>query len=489
MKYISTRGGQCVSAATAIMQGIASEGGLFIPQRIPLIQLSEVLDLPFYWDVAAHIMHLYLEEYDIDLLKNMAKDAYASFDTDLVVPLRRLCGNESVAELWHGPTMAFKDVALQMLPRLMRCSADREKNDKQICILVATSGDTGKAALEGFRDVEGTSIIVFYPNNGVSVAQRLQMVTQEGNNVHVCAIEGNFDDAQTALKKAFCNTKLNEEAARRGHILSSANSINFGRLLPQIVYYYTSYLQLCRQGVIKQGEEINFCVPTGNFGDILAGHYAKQMGLPVHKFICASNQNRVLTDFFESGRYCSRREFYKSMSCSIDILVSSNLERYLFELCDGDTNKVTQLTASLKDKGEYTLTGEQLIRAQEEFVGYCCSEEDTLNTIRAIYGQQHYLMDPHTAVAQYALDRYREDTSDNRETVLLSTASPYKFATAVLGAFKTVSKDDFENVEMLHQLTGTPIPAPMSELKGKKELYTEVIPLHELDKYILTNLK
>ncbi len=488
MRFISTRGGETVSASAAILQGIASDGGLFIPERIPSAELCRLVGLNSYAETAAEIMQLFLEEFEPAELKRMADEAYSSFDTPMVAPVVNLSPKMSVTELWYGPTMAFKDVALQMLPRLIRYSADREKNSKEICILVATSGDTGKAALEGFKDVSSTKILVFYPHNGVSNAQRLQMVTQQGKNVGVCAVEGNFDDAQSALKGVFCDETLSEKLEERGMMLSSANSINFGRLLPQIAYYFTSYISLVKSGAIGLGDEINFCVPTGNFGDILAGHYAKRMGLPIHKLICASNQNRVLADFLKNGKYNVNRDFYKSMSCSIDILISSNFERYLYELCSGDTEAVTEHMKSLLEHGKFALTSEQLTRAQTEFFGCCCTEKETLATIERTFRERDYLMDPHTAVAMYAAEEYQSKTGDDRHMVILSTASPYKFASSVFSAFLKPSDDDFLNADRLNRLTGIPIPEPLRELKGRTERHTEVIPLSEMKNYISNKL-
>ena len=382
--------------------------------------------------------------------------------------------------------MAFKDVALQMLPQLMRSSLRQPGETKQVYILVATSGDTGKAALEGFRDVEGTHVLVFYPFGGVSEAQRLQMVTQEGKNVDVCAVRGNFDDAQTGVKQIFASKEIADKLAEEGYRLSSANSINFGRLLPQIVYYFTSYEQLVASGEIQPGEKINFCVPTGNFGDILAGEYARRMGLPVHRLICASNRNNVLTDFFESGVYDDNRPFYQSMSCSIDILISSNLERLLFELADRDDALVRTWMQDLKQKGMYALPQSAINELKQTFSAGWCTEEDTLHIIKRVFEETGYLMDPHTAVAQCVYERYAERTGDNAKTVLLSTANPYKFASDVLSAFEVAGEDDFENAARLKELTGAQIPKAMSELKGKPELHHDVCALDEMPKRVLS---
>jgi len=385
--------------------------------------------------------------------------------------------------------MAFKDVALQMLPHLMRDAVDQTGETHEIYILVATSGDTGKAALEGFRDVEGTRVLVFYPHGGVSRAQKLQMVTQEGKNVDVCAVEGNFDDAQTGVKTLFASEEMRAALEEKGCRLSSANSINFGRLLPQIVYYYSSYRALVESGRISMGDKVNFCVPTGNFGDILAGYYAMRMGLPIHKLICASNQNNVLTDFVRTGTYNDRRPFYKSMSCSIDILISSNLERLLFELSDRDVKQVSEWMQSLKTDGQYSITEEQRAALTKAFAADWCSEEDTLKTIRRIYEQKGYLMDPHTAVAQTVYERYVEQTGDTTPTILLATANPYKFASSVISAFETPSEDDFENVDRLFAFSGVKVPEGISNLRNKPELHLDVCALSDMFDRVLHGVK
>jgi len=484
MQYLSTRGGEPVGAARAIVRGISPSGGLYVPEEYPKIEASNS-KRGSYQATALRIMRAYLPETDEQRLFDMIEAAYASFDAPDVAPLVRLTETESVLELWHGPTMAFKDVALQMLPHLMKESLRQTGEEKNVYILVATSGDTGKAALEGFKDVEGTRVLVFYPHGGVSEAQRLQMVTQEGGNVDVCAVCGNFDDAQTGVKQIFASKKTAQELAAQGWRLSSANSINFGRLLPQIVYYYTSYETLLARGEIQPGEKINFCVPTGNFGDILAGEYARRMGLPVNKLICASNRNNVLTDFFASGVYDDRRPFYKSMSCSIDILISSNLERLLFELAGRDDETVRNWMSQLKEKGMYALPQSALDELKKTFDAGWCTEEDTLGTIRRTFEKTGYLMDPHTAVAQCVYERYAERTGDKTKTVLLSTANPYKFATHVLGAFEETDGDDFANAERLHARTKTPVPRGISALKGKPERHMDVCALSEMTERVL----
>ncbi len=486
MRYLSTRGGAPVSAAEAIVRGICPSGGLYVPEAFPKIGLGAALALSQdYQGMARLIMGQYLDIPEEELTA-LIKSAYGPrFDTPAIAPVMPLRVGESVLELWHGPTLAFKDMALQMLPYLMRDSIARTGTDKKVYILVATSGDTGKAALEGFCGVPGTAIQVFYPDGGVSRAQRMQMVTQEGNNVHVCAVRGNFDDAQTGVKKIFADPDIKEQLAQRGWQLSSANSINFGRLLPQIVYYWSAYAQLVAAGRIQQGDKVNFCVPTGNFGDILAGYYAMRMGLPVHKLLCASNRNNVLTDFFHTGAYDSRRPFYKSMSCSIDILISSNLERLVFEMAGRDAGKVSAFMQSLKEGGSYQVDAGMLEKMGALFVADWCGEADTLATIRTQFEQTGYLMDPHTAVGQTMLNRYVQATADHNHTVLLSTANPFKFATDVLGAFEAPKEDDFENARRLSALTGAAVPVAISGLHGKLVLHSAVCELSEMGRRVL----
>ncbi len=486
MQYVSTRGGAPVSAAQAIVQGICPLGGLYVPEAFPSLPVASLMQhCGDYRAIAFAVMRNYLDTPE-DTLKGYLTAAYGSrFDTPAIAPAVPLTEHESVLELWHGPTLAFKDMALQMLPYLMRDSLLQTGEDKQVYILVATSGDTGKAALAGFCDVPGTKVQVFYPDGGVSHAQFLQMATQEGGNTYVCGVTGNFDDTQTALKHIFRDENVIEAASEKGYRLSSANSINFGRLLPQIAYYYASYLQLLQEGRIKEGEKINFCVPTGNFGDILAGYYAMRMGLPVHKFICASNRNNVLTDFFHKGEYDSRRPFYKSMSCSIDILVSSNLERLLFEAADRDDAKVLEWMSALQTEGRYDVGKTVAEKLGSLFDADWCDEADTLSTIRACYDRMGYLMDPHTAVAQTILERRAAKVGADAHTVLLSTASPYKFASDVLQAFETPSGDDFENAARLSELTHTAVPRAITELSEKPVLHNATCAIEDMAGQVL----
>ncbi len=488
MQYLSTRGGKSVSPAQAILNGICPSGGLYVPEAFPQLSIAELCAERGYRETAFSVMRAYLPDTDEAKLASMISEAYGSFDSDAVAPTKMLSQSECVAELWHGPTMAFKDVALQMLPRLMRDALDQTGVSDTIFILVATSGDTGKAALSGFQDVEGTRVLVFYPHGGVSEAQRLQMVTQEGKNVDVCAVTGNFDDAQTGVKRIFASAEAKERLGAIGYRLSSANSINFGRLLPQIVYYFTSYGALVEAGSIKVGEPINFCVPTGNFGDILAGEYARRMGLPVHKLICASNRNNVLSDFFHTGVYDDRRTFYRSMSCSIDILISSNLERLLFELDGREASRVIDKMRLLRETGRYEISPDQRAELQKTFAAGWCDETDTLRTIKNTFDSYGYLIDPHTAVAQCVLERYRAETDDETQTVLLSTANPYKFATHVLSAFETPDSSDFDNVSRLFTLTNAPVPRGVSELLGKPERHLGLCALADMEKRALSSV-
>ena len=488
MQFLSTRGGAAVSAAQAIVQGMCPSGGLYVPADFPQLDAESLLD-GGYASAARAVMEPYLAHVSQAALVDMIAAAYHSFDDPAVTPVRALTQRQSVLELWHGPTMAFKDVALQMLPHLMRSALDATGERRQLYILVATSGDTGKAALAGFCGVPGTRVLVFYPEGGVSRAQRLQMVTQEGDNVDVCAVRGNFDDAQTAVKRIFASPEARAQLDALGYRLSSANSINFGRLLPQITYYFTAYAALRRAGRIAPGEAVNFCVPTGNFGDILAGYYAKRMGLPVRRLICASNRNNVLADFFATGVYDDRRPFYRSMSCSIDILISSNLERLLFELAGRDAACVRAWMRSLNETGSYAVGAAQREALAGVFAAGWCSEEDTLAAIRRVFERHGYLMDPHTAVAETVYARYAEQTGDATQTVLLSTANPYKFATAVLSAFETPGADDFENADRLHALTGAPVPRGLSELLGKPERHLDVCGLDQMQQRVIAPVR
>ncbi|MDU2066203.1 MAG: threonine synthase, partial [Sporomusaceae bacterium] len=430
--FISTRGGsQSVTSAEAIIAGLAENGGLFVPEEIPqlsLDQIAEWVDLT-YQQRALAILRLFLTDYSEGELKQCIDSAYSvpKFDAAAIAPLKTVKENFSVLELWHGPTSAFKDMALQLLPRLLSTALVKTEKQEKIVILVATSGDTGKAALEGFQDVNQIEIITFYPEDGVSAIQKLQMITQEGKNVAVVAVKGNFDDAQTGVKEIFQDTAFNQELAKQGLQLSSANSINWGRLVPQIVYYFSAYLDGVKQNLFALGDAVNFSVPTGNFGNILAGYYAKKMGLPIGKLLCGSNANHVLTDFFEQGVYNANRPFYKTSSPSMDILVSSNLERLLYLATQGDSEKVTTWMTELKTKGDYAITGDLAKALSEDFYALWANETEITATIHEVFTASSYLLDPHTAVAWHTAKVYRERTGDERHCIVVSTASPFKF--------------------------------------------------------------
>ena len=472
MEYNSTRStGLHISASEAIAMGLAPDGGLFVPNTLPPLDekaLQELLPLS-YGARAKRILKIYLPEYSPQELDRLVADSYGTnFDTTAVAPLRFTDGLTGYLELWHGPTSAFKDMALQMLPHLLTASLRKCGEELGVCILVATSGDTGKAALEGFADVPGTRILVFYPRDGVSDVQKLQMVTQTGNNVGVCAVEGNFDDAQTGVKRIFGDRELAERLSEKGWFLSSANSINWGRLLPQIVYYFSAYCDFVNSGRIKCGEPVNFCVPTGNFGNILAGWMAKEMGLPVTRFVCASNANNVLTDFIETGVYDRRRPFHLTSSPSMDILVSSNLERLLYFLSK-DSERVAGWMKQLSEEGRYDVgTGLKALIRRDFEAGYC-DDAGTAEEIARVWREYGYLIDTHTAVASRVLGDYRARTGDRTPAIVVSTASPYKFCDSVLRALgEQTDAPGTELIGRLERVTGTTAPAPLSGLAGKK---------------------
>ena len=473
MSFFSTRGESCVTASQAILNGLAPDGGLYVPAMFPAVPMQRISSFceMDYSARAVAILKRYLEDFTIPEIEGAVRAAYSAerFDTPQIAPVKQIDDATWVLELFHGPTLAFKDIALQLLPHLIRLSAQKNGENREISILVATSGDTGKAALEGFRDVPGTSCTVFYPLDGVSDVQKLQMVTTGGSNTHVIAVEGNFDDTQTGVKKLFRSEEFAGQMNARGKVLSSANSINFGRLVPQIVYYFTAYADLVNSHAIAPGDPVNFCVPTGNFGDILAGYYARNMGLPVNKLICASNRNNVLSDFFSSGIYSTHRTFFKTISPSMDILVSSNLERLLYEAADRDGALVKTWMEQLKECGSYSVGEQRRDWLLDVFWGDCADNKDTLIEIRKRFQEDHYLMDPHTAVGSHVLRQYRLKTSDATPTVLLSTASPYKFAADVLrgiaGMDAAEGKDAFACSEELEKLSGVPMPAQVRALK------------------------
>ena len=496
MKYQSTRGGGAkLTSAEAIAQGLSADGGLFVPDSFPALtqdMITSLVSKP-YKDRAAAIIGLFLSDFSDEELHRYTAEAYCApgYSHADVAPLHVLDGNTSVLELWHGPTCAFKDMALQMLPRLLVASLRKTNETREVCILVATSGDTGKAALEGFCDVPGTRIMVFYPRDGVSDVQKLQMTSQSGQNVNVVAVEGNFDDAQTGVKTIFSDEALRKELDARGFFLSSANSINWGRLVPQIAYYVSAYCDLVAGGAIKCGDEINFCVPTGNFGNILAGYYAKKMGLPIKKLICASNRNDVLADFIGTGVYDRNREFFTTVSPSMDILVSSNLERLLFELCGKDGRLVSSYMSGLAQGGRYEVPEEVRQEVSRIFAGGRCSEEDTKRTIKQVLGEHGYLIDTHTAVAHKVLGDYRADTGDNTPAVVVSTASPFKFCDSVLEALghPAPGASEAELIDKLTEVTGCPAPAPLIALRGKKPRFTGSVPIGEMKEAVCEFLK
>ena len=476
--YKSTRGKeQAVTASMAILKGLSEDGGLFVPERIPQLDVPmDKLAQMTYQETAYEVMSRFLTDFTEEELKNCISKAYDSkFDTEKIAPLHEACGAYFL-ELFHGATIAFKDMALSILPHLMTTAAKKNYVKNEIVILTATSGDTGKAAMAGFADVPGTKIIVFYPKHGVSPIQEKQMVTQKGANTYVVGITGNFDDAQTAVKKMFNDHEMAAELDQAGFQFSSANSINIGRLVPQIVYYVYAYATLVRDGKIKDGQEINVVVPTGNFGNILAAYYAKQMGLPIHKLICASNENRVLYDFFRTGTYDRKRDFILTTSPSMDILISSNLERLIYRLTGENAEKCAELMKSLSEGGEYTITEE--MKAQlGDFYGNFCSEEETANTISEIYKDSNYVIDTHTAVAAGVYKKYVSETDDHLPTVIASTASPYKFTRSVMDALGEDHKDldDFGLVDALSALSKVPVPRAVEEIRTAPVLHDKVV--------------
>ena len=494
MEYLSTRDAALRSSASeAIVMGLSRDGGLYTPVSFPALTQDDLAALcaMSYPRRAVWVMKRFLDEFTEEELSSYAERAYAvpgKFDDPDVAPVVIRDGQTAVLELWHGPTCAFKDMALQMLPYLLSASLRKTGEEKTACILVATSGDTGKAALEGFRDVEQTKILVFYPKDGVSQIQELQMTTQEGANVGVEAVVGNFDDAQNGVKRIFSDEQIRAELAERGFFLSSANSINWGRILPQVVYYISAYCDLLKAGRINPGQKIHFCVPTGNFGDILAGYFAKRMGLPVEKLICASNANNVLTDFLRTGVYDRNRPFYHTTSPSMDILISSNLERLLYLLCESD-EEVRGYMDSLTKTGRYEVTPELLQKLQTEFACGCADDARAARAIRDQYAAG-YLMDPHTAVGYAVLEDYRAETGDDTCTVVLSTANPYKFCSSVLDALGVTDQAAGTDViPQMEAVTGVPAPAPLAGLKGRAVRFTESCEKLDMERVVLEFLR
>lgn len=492
MYYKSTRNSDVrVDSATAITQGISADGGLFVPESVPKLTLDEIKYLAGlnYSCRAAYIFKKYLTDFTDAEIQYCTDSAYSTknFETESIAEISQLFDGTYMLELWHGPTCAFKDMALQILPYFLTTSAKKINIDKKIIILVATSGDTGKAALEGFKDVEGTQILVFYPEDGVSPMQKRQMTTQEGSNVGVCAVKGNFDDCQNGVKSIFTDAEIKEKMNAAGLMFSSANSINWGRLVPQIVYYISSYASLAECGEISLGDKINIVVPTGNFGNILAAYYAKLMGLPVNKLICASNINKVLTDFIETGIYDRNRKFYATCSPSMDILISSNLERLLYILTGQNDAQSREWFGSLASTGRYEVNDEVKNVLREEFFAGYCDDDQTKKTIREIYEKYSYTCDTHTAVAVKVYEDYKNKTGDMTKTLIASTASPYKFSSSVLEAIEGSNSelDEYEMVDRLGELSKLPIPSSLAELKNKERIFKDSIGKAEMNDYVL----
>lgn len=489
MYYQSTRNKKiCQTSAAAIKKGLSDEGGLFVPDSIPKVDLDEIASFADmdYRRRAKAILSKFLTDFTKEEIETCVNSAYTKekFETDDIAPVYKLNDKVYFLELWHGPTCAFKDMALQILPHLLTTSMKKTNETDEVVILVATSGDTGKAALEGFRDVDGTRIIVFYPNNGVSEIQKLQMITQEGDNVGVCAVEGNFDDAQNGVKRIFTDEEYKSLLAANKFKLSSANSINWGRLVPQIVYYFSAYADMLKLGEIKIGDKINIVVPTGNFGNILAGYYAYCMGLPVNRFICASNKNNVLTDFINTGKYNKNREFFTTISPSMDILISSNLERFLYHISERDDKFVADVMQKLQTEGEYSVPKNIFDKISEIFSADFADENETMSAIKACNDEYGYVIDTHTAVAKAVLDKYVQKTGDTTKTVIASTASPFKFNQSVMialaGSGAVLGKDEFSLLEELSQKSGMKIPKSLAELKTKPKLFDSVCEKQEM---------
>lgn len=491
MFYRSTRGeAEPVTAPEAIKMGIAPDGGLFVPARTVQINYKSLTSAGYH-EYAAAILKPYLPEFAPGQLREWIDLAYSSerFDHPAVAPLVKAREGLYFLELWHGPTAAFKDIALQILPYLLSSAIRKTGEEKEVVILVATSGDTGKAALEGFRDVPGTRVVVFYPQMGVSEMQRLQMVTQEGGNLHVAAVRGDFDDAQSGVKAIFADQELKTRLLKSGCLLSSANSINWGRLVPQIVYYYSAYLDLLHEGTINSGEPVNFVVPTGNFGNILAGFYARCMGLPVRRLICAANSNRVLADFIRSGVYNANRALQQTISPSMDILISSNLERLLFELSGQNAARIREWMKQLSESGSYTVDPFTASSIGELFWSDFAGDDEAIKTISKLYREYGYLIDPHTAVGAAVYEKYLAATGDHTQTVIISTASPFKFnecvARALFNSELSPGRRECELPELIAQKTGCPIPAGLRGLDRRPVLHDSLIDKSGMRKYLL----
>lgn len=496
MFYKSTRNSSIrVESAAAIAKGISEEGGLFVPESIPSISMAELRGLAdkTYAQRAAFVFSKYLTDYTEAELRYCTESAYTTkaFDTKNIAEIAHLFDGTYMLELWHGPTCAFKDMALQILPYFLTTAVKKLKMDRKVVILVATSGDTGKAALEGFKDVPGTEIMVFYPEEGVSDMQKRQMITQEGDNVTVCAVKGNFDDCQSGVKQIFTDHEVLQALEQGGMTFSSANSINWGRLVPQIVYYVSSYVSLAEAGEIQYGDTLNVVVPTGNFGNILAAYYAKQMGVPIGKLICASNINKVLTDFIRTGIYDRNRQFYATSSPSMDILISSNLERLLYLLTGEDDAQVREWFTALAETGRYEVSSAVKQKLSDLFYGGFCNDDETKATIAELYQEYSYTCDTHTAVAVKVYQDYRKETGDTTKTIIASTASPFKFSVSVLDALgqkPTLYEDEYDLVEKLHEVSGLDVPQSLAALRTKECRFTESIDKSEMRQFVLQQL-
>ena len=496
MFYKSTRDSSIrVESAAAIAKGISEEGGLFVPESIPSISMDELKSLAGmnYAQRAAFVFSKYLTDYTDAELRYCTESAYTTkaFDTENIAEIAHLFEGTYMLELWHGPTCAFKDMALQILPYFLTTAVKKLNMDKKVVILVATSGDTGKAALEGFKDVPGTEIMVFYPVEGVSDMQKRQMVTQEGENVTVCAVKGNFDDCQSGVKKIFTDHTVLDALEKGGMTFSSANSINWGRLVPQIVYYVSSYVSLAESGEIAYGDLLNVVVPTGNFGNILAAYYAKMMGVPLGKLICASNINKVMTDFIRTGVYNRNRQFYPTTSPSMDILISSNLERLLYLLTGEDDAQIREWFTALAEKGTYEVTDAVKAKLTEQFYGGFCDDAETKATIAELYQKYGYTCDTHTAVAVKVYEDYRKETGDTTKTLIASTASPFKFSASVLDALgkkPADGTDEYDMVELLHEVSSMEIPQSLAALKTKPRRFDGSIDKSEMQQFVLQEL-
>lgn len=496
VRYESTRGGnESITSAEAIKRGIAPNGGLYVPRELQGLTLKEIEDLVdmTYTQRATFILKYFLDDFSEEELNECVNNAYSDkFTNEQIAPVVELNESLFLLELWHGPTCAFKDMALQILPHLLVKSMKKTGEQSEVIILVATSGDTGKAALEGFADVEGTRIIVFYPDNGVSEVQKYQMITQTGKNVKVFGVKGNFDDTQTGVKRIFTDKALTSMLETKNLKFSSANSINWGRLVPQIVYYFSAYADLIKQKRIDAGDKINFVVPTGNFGNILAGFYAAHMGLPVNKFICASNDNNVLTDFIRTGCYDKRREFIKTVSPSMDILISSNLERLLYEITGHNDQKVSYWMSQLNENGSYDIGEKYTNDIKKYFWAGWSNQDETLKTIECVYSDYKYVLDTHTAVAVDVYDKYVITTGDLTPSVVISTASPFKFnnsvCKALFGESKIADKSEFELLEILSKECDLPIPAGLAGLDKKKVLHNSVCEKQDMKNVVIQSL-